>query len=198
MARNGSMTPSVAAVKAQSQKPEEVVVDDAKVAVAGTNVAADVESGLLLPEPVSATIAKPADKDNPNFVAGGKTAVKGKKIILHLPSARVRSLMSIIPVDIIIQEIVDARRGKAPTSDQIFPQAVSWFEHLDDVIKGKPGYSHNAPRGKAYERLELQRRFLRALRKVQCDMIISQKVFDTIFPWNKLRSSIRSSTQTPT
>ncbi|KAK3946827.1 hypothetical protein QBC32DRAFT_319561, partial [Pseudoneurospora amorphoporcata] len=157
MARTDSTTPSVAAAKAQSQKPEEVVADDAKVAV-------DVESGLLLPEPVSATIAKPADKDTPNFVAGGKTAVKAKKIILHLPSIRVRSMMSRVPVDI----IVDARRGKAPTSDQIFAQAVT------------------------YERLELQRRFLRALRKVQCDMITSQKVFDTIFPWHKLRSSIRS------
>ncbi|KAK3347646.1 hypothetical protein B0H65DRAFT_538357 [Neurospora tetraspora] len=202
MARTKYTTRSATATKARGQKLEEVAVDNAKVAIAEENVAADEdESWLLLPEPVSATIAKPADKVTPNAITPGKTAVKAKKIILHLPPARVLHHLQILPVDVIISDMTDANGGIPPSSAEILAEAVKWFKHayrtgtspavvrsaaqtilerLDTVIKGNPAYMHNIPRGMAYERLELQRKFLRAIIQIHCGMLGSLEVFDMI------------------
>ncbi|KAJ4385012.1 hypothetical protein N0V85_008334 [Neurospora sp. IMI 360204] len=199
MARTGYTTRSAAAAKARNQKLEEVAVNNSKVDVAEENVAAnDDESWLLLPEPVSATIAMSADKATPNAVTPGKTAVKAKKIILHLPPARVLHHLQILPVDVIVSDMTDANGGIPPSAAEILAEALRWFkqayrtgtspavvrsaahqilEQLDGIIKGNPAYMHNIPRGMAYERLEVQRKFLHTIIQIHCevfDMIVAR------------------------
>ncbi|CCC13848.1 hypothetical protein SMACR_07484 [Sordaria macrospora] len=212
MAKKSTKRSAVVAI-AQTQKLEQNAVDDAKIAGAESNAAVVVDSTLPLPKPVSQSIAMPAENDTPSVPATeGETTVKVKKIILHLPSTRVRGFMAIVPVDIIMDELIHAKRGKShtPTDEEIYDKAIKWFnkayytgtkvlsvwnatreilEHLDSVIMGKLGYSHNKPHGKALERLELQQKFLRALQQLQTDMIADQKVLDMVLPRNKLHAA---------
>ena len=88
-----------------------------------------------------------------------------------------------------------ANGGIPPSSAEILAEAVKWFKkayragtdvavikfaaqdilgRLDTITKGNTRYMHNKPRGKAYERLELQRKFLRAILQINCGMLNSQ------------------------
>lgn len=90
--------------------------------------------------------------------------------------------------------MTDANGGVPPLMPEIRAEAVRWFkqayragirveivrnaaqiimERLNTVIKGNPAYIHNRPRGKGYERLELQRKFLRAILEIKCRMFTS-------------------------
>lgn len=88
--------------------------------------------------------------------------------------------------------MTDANGGIPPLAAEILAEAIKWFKHayrtgtsprvvrsaaerileqLDAVILGNPAYRHNIPRGMAYERLQVQSKFLRAIIHIHCGML---------------------------
>ncbi|KAK3485388.1 uncharacterized protein B0T23DRAFT_432978 [Neurospora hispaniola] len=206
MARTEYITRSTTAQKLQTPRrsAEPVVVDEEeKQPKLSTAPDVDDESELLIPEPVSTASSKPAD-EAASMTTTHSTPEKPttiKKIILHLPPPPVLTALQILPVDTIISDMTAANGGIPPCSAEILVEAIKWFKHayrtalsprvvrsaaeqileqLDTVMSGNPAYRHNIPRGMAYERLEVQRKFLRAIIHIHCGMLNDLEVFDMI------------------
>ncbi|KAL0468485.1 hypothetical protein QR685DRAFT_555644 [Neurospora intermedia] len=207
MARTEYITRSPTAQKLQNSRrsAEPVVVDDeGKQTKLATAPDVDDESELLPPESVSTTSSKPADEAASTTTGTHSTPKKPttiKKIILHLPPPPVLAALEILPVDSIISDMTDAKGGIPPLAPEILAGAIKWFKHayrtgtsprvvrsaaerileqLDAVILGNPAYRHNIPRVMAYERLQVQSKFLRAIIYIHCGMLNDLEVFNMI------------------
>ncbi|KAK3388639.1 hypothetical protein B0T20DRAFT_364423 [Sordaria brevicollis] len=201
MARIKFTSRKTAAPEAEAELPGAGADENQTMRTASSEAGnSNTESTLLLPEPKSRAKANPTKTGAAakNAQTEPKTI---KKIILHLPPARVQTQMDILPVDTIMSDMVDANGGVSPSVGEIEAEAINWFKHayrtgtrvevvkaaaqaiigrLDSVISGNPGYMHNQPHGQAYERLELQRMFLRVILRAECGALTSLALFSFV------------------